>query len=209
MQKVISESTAPKFSTQGLAQVVCTVSEHLLEGSSLLKDSSNEADYSPNSLPKTVHLIFSRIESEDWDREEPGIGQSRQRGGGSSNLQFREFVLIAQRVEGIASEAGKKRRQGRGRRKRNPVTKSWPQWVFFFFWMSLHCQPLERMDGTLEIPDLSVWIIEFIHSCNICLLSAMYLVLGAGSATINKALTHWDLVYDVEWGNSTMNIINV
>jgi len=37
----------------------------------------------------------------------------------------------------------------------------------------------------------------------------MYLVLGAGSATINKAPTHWDLVHGVEWGNQTMNIINV
>ena len=184
---------------------MCTVSEHLLEGSSLLKDSSNETDYSPNSLPKSVHLMFSRIESENWDGEEPGVGQSRKRGGGSSNLQFREFVSIAQRVEVTGIRVwGRKEKEAR---KREEKEKSRHQELapmslfFFFFWISLHCQPLERIDDTFEILDLNTWIIEFIHSCNICLLSTMYLVLGAGSATINKAPTHWDLVYDVEWGN--------
>lgn len=59
------------------------------------------------------------------------------------------------------------------------------------------------MDATFEILDLNTFIIEFIHSCNICLLSTYYVpvpVLGAGSATINNPPLRNLVMYDVGMG---------
>ena len=69
-------------------------------------------------------------------------------------------MSIAQRVEVTGIRRLRQERKGgkeEGGEREIQAPRAGPNesFFFFFFWMSIHCQPLERIDDTFEILDLN------------------------------------------------------